>query len=261
MTIILTSAVRPAAPVSVSRPLDRLTELLASVYWWATLPQVTQIIVADASNYQMDPVALRQSLGISSGVRIEWMAQDLSDTTRLMDKGWSEAWILEAALRTPFMRDVPHFYKCTGRLFVENFADFLGTDRDKFAAPLIPAAASPQMANLVDTRFFFCNRNYFLQTLAPLRNRINGRAFSRIVEAVYRPHLTRIFTQCPRIVGRSGTLGTVFDSYYAADCIAKCRAIAIASGPGKRPQPPERRTSMRVRKALYCRGTRGLRRL
>jgi hypothetical protein len=206
-TILLTSCVRPAAPVAVASPQDRLAELLAAVELWRGSPTVGRIIVADASGFT--PPAVPRG--------IEWHAWDLSRLARDHGKGRAEA---ELLARTVARCQPDAFWKITGRLFVTNFA--------ALGRPQGAALAAFDMPPGIDTRCFYATRPAFETLLAPRLEEIDDRHRESWIEAVYGRVAADSAARltAPRYMGRSGTTGRRCEEWYPSDLLARAQATA-----------------------------------
>ena len=92
--ILLTSSVFPSAPVAIASPTQRLTECIAAIRMWSSLPSVDEIVVCDASNFK--PLCCQDI--IHGTKRLEWLSYDLSPIARVFGKGRAQAVRIERAL-------------------------------------------------------------------------------------------------------------------------------------------------------------------
>ena len=216
--VLLTSCVFPKCKVAVANPLERLAEVVAAVLRWRSFQSVSSVIVADASGFM--PKDLKHIP--EQGCPVHWIATDLSETARRYGKGRAEAELIRYALTNSDLIG-ESFFKCTGRLVIENF-QFFASEVQRATQ----FAGSSYRGFRLDTKFFFCTRTKFREALMPCECTIDDKSPNTFIENVYDRALPDrfVFATRPIVIGRSATGGNVYARYYLRRRIAKCRNIA-----------------------------------
>jgi hypothetical protein len=222
-TLLLTSAIFPSSPVALNDPHLRLAQTLWAIQRWCQTGLVENIVIADASGTGIDLSKLdAEQLRLPEGVNIEWLAFDLKQAARERGKGYAEAVLIERAIqKSEILKGVSGFYKSTGRLFTNNFAQIHAGNR-----------GSPLMSSPGDTRFYWVSKKCYLNELAPLADSIHDRSPDTFIESVFMPVFTRgdAFVAPPQRVGRDGTNNTPLMSDYP-DLSRELQAAQILLAP------------------------------
>jgi hypothetical protein len=171
-------------------------EYRASLFRWITETKVDKFVIADASNTSIINNYF-YNLAKLYGKTIQEFIFDFSDVSRKFGKGRSEAMLTNSII--PGLSNDDIIYKITGRLFLKNH-NILITEKNE-------SIFGPESNNKTDTRFWKTTKQYYLNNLTKLINRIND--YNNIcIEMIY-PRVGN-FVQYPIFIGRSGTSGVVY---------------------------------------------------
>ena len=209
-SILLTGAViqshRHLEKNGIQNPFERLTDYLCAISRWLAQPEITHVVYCDASGILIPEMVFENK-------KFESLSADFRSTTLTYGKGPSESRTIEYVM-SHSSRLSGNFYKCTGRLFVRNFASIHhGLDQTQGGFVI---RMNPQMQD-ADTRFFWFDRTEYFRSIRPHLHE-NFDYHGCILEHVYYRYCRR-FTNMPEIelVGRSGHTGRVYLEDYSPE--------------------------------------------
>lgn len=229
-TLLVTSATAPPDGVpflSLTDPARRLLATRAALYRWAESGLVEHIVICDAT--AVNPLKRDDiDLFAAVGVTVEQLAFQQDDKlARSRGKGFAEGTIITHALdHARLLQDDVHFFKVTGKLFCTNFADIAVTARPNdclFWTLHHKGADRP----LIDTRFFYCSRDYWFDHLEESYRLADDRFNAPVEKAVYpiiTENCTSAYTNRPLLSGRSGGDGNMTDDIRLAEDEMACEA-------------------------------------
>jgi hypothetical protein len=195
-TIILTGAIDPSWPVTRNNPLVRLTDYLCAIRRWLEVPLLDQVIYCDAGGCTIPE-------NVFGYEKFESLSFDASDHARQYEAGRAEAETIQYVLeKSRFSFD--SFYKCTGRLCIENFTELFHEMERKQDIPLFlrPWYA----AGWADTRFFRITVKAFKQWIEPRIQELTGqKRHGHVIESLFHEYLNRAvsFSE-PYFIGHDG---------------------------------------------------------
>jgi hypothetical protein len=208
-TIILTGAIRPSWPVQRNDPMTRLTDYLCAIRRWLDVPTLKQVIYCDASGYVVPEE-------VFDSEKFESLSFDASDHARRFEAGRAEAETLAFVLATSRFR-FDAFYKCTGRLFVNNF------ERIRSEMKLCPDTAlflrRWYLPHWADTRFFQITTDKFQQGIKPRIRELTGKVHGgHVIESLFYEYFdqAKSFSE-PRLTGHGGHGNNLYDEDYSHD--------------------------------------------
>jgi hypothetical protein len=205
--LLITTAIEVTAPLTkMADPERRLASTLHAFEQWLGVDAVDAIVVADGSDFEYgDQLRAR---GASSGKRIEFLRFRADEArTRKQGKGYAEGEIvLHALTRSQILQESQYFAKCTGKLWVTNYARCLAAFDGEFQC----AVNGKREIESLDTRVYFASREFWLKHLADAHLRVDDpRGY--FLEHSYLDRLREIgqrgltLTVPPIVLGRSGS--------------------------------------------------------
>jgi len=210
LPIVITSAIAVSAGQTVVvDPSVRLSLTLDSVRLWRLTPHVASVVVCDGSGYDLAPAISAMPMpSHAAPFEVLTFAND-SEMVRKRGKGFGEGEILNYALtHSETLRSAASFAKCTGKLWVENYADcsrqFNGNASFDFAGFL--------RLRQIDTRFYIVSRNFYSSHLATAYQSVSDSS-GYYLEHAFKSALSGfklaeyVMLPTPRIRGVSGSTG------------------------------------------------------
>jgi hypothetical protein len=126
MTVLITTANNPPAGVpftTMTNPVMRVIAAKAALYFWLS-QGIEQIVLADATGTNL--LSEEEWEGIDkSETRVEQINYNQAAESVVKNgKGYGEGKLIEYAIdNSELLSGVDHFFKCTGKLYVRNFAE------------------------------------------------------------------------------------------------------------------------------------------
>ena len=135
---------------------------LYSIVWWLCQSNFNKIVVVETTGDASLAPSL-QTTAAACGKTLEFLAIDNDHASvARYGKGFGEGFAMDRAYdRSRLLQECSGFFKCTGKIVVENYLECVDFARDKqfyFDAPRT-------LPNFVDTRFYFATRAFWLQNL------------------------------------------------------------------------------------------------
>ncbi len=217
-TILLTGSVTQnyseLASSGVWDPQERLLDYLCAIQCWLKQPDVGAVVYVDSSGFQLPEE-------LFNNPRLETLSIDLTEYCRHKGKGPAEMQSMIYAMEKSRLLD-RDFFKCTGRLFVDNFSQILhSVNLDKPSYYL----RFHENVRWCDTRFYWFHRNVFDSEIHPFLERMNDYEHTN-TEHVHYDHLkTREELPQPAYVGRYGHDGTLYEKDYSEEIKANARKL------------------------------------
>jgi hypothetical protein len=208
--VLLTSAIKVSAQQTVLTDSDaRLALTLQSIEHWRRIPGVRQVVVCDGSGFDLSAHIKGQGAQGLAECEVLAFTNDAA-MVKARGKGFGEGQIVQHALaHSRILAGAPSFAKCTGKLWVPNFADccahFNGSALFDFRGGLAP--------DRIDTRFYMVSRSFYDEHLAKAHQLVNDSAGFHLEHAFLQmlggmPARSFISAVVPRILGVSGSDGT-----------------------------------------------------
>ena len=228
-TIILTGAICPAFPVKRKNPYIRLLDYLCAIRRWLDVSALDQVIYCDASGSRIPEE-------VFSSEKFESLSFDASDLVRHHEAGRGEAetirYILDHSGKT-----FDSFYKCTGRLFVQNFGEIRNDCSRKEEQDIFLRVwqDKPWMRDWADTRFFRMKSDVYRQRICPRIPELKGRAYRGLVmESLFYDYYSPAtsFPE-PVFIGHSGHSNLVYHKEYSWDEMETAKEIVARYGVGR----------------------------
>jgi len=225
-TIILTGAICPAFPVKRKNPYIRLLDYLCAIRRWLDVPALDQVIYCDASGSHIPEE-------VFSSEKFESLSFDASDLVRHHEAGRGEAETIQYVLDHSGKK-FDSFYKCTGRLFVQNFGEIRNEFLRKAEQDVFLRAwqDEPWMKDWADTRFFWMKSDVYRQRICPRIPELKGRAYRGLVmESLFYDYYSPAtsFSE-PIFVGHSGHGNFVYHEEYSWNEMETAREIIARYG-------------------------------
>ena len=123
--LLLTASISPGMVpfVALTDPRERALQYFCAVLSWLRQSPIRDVVLAENTGSEVSFDVL-QDVASALGKRLEVLCFDGNDGARRFGKGHGEGGILEHALaRSALLSGRPAFCKCTGRLFLANFAE------------------------------------------------------------------------------------------------------------------------------------------
>lgn len=228
--VLITSAINVSAAQTLLTDANvRLDLTLRSIEQWRSTPGVSHVVVCDGSGFNLDP-HIKKMCPTQKGAGCEAISftNDLAGV-KAKGKGYGEGEIVNYALQhSQTLKDASQFAKCTGKLWIENFADclrsFNGLAAFDFRGNLKPEQ--------IDTRFYIVNKDFFTLNMASLHHRVDdGNRF--YLEHAFRDGLNNlklsdyVMYPTPRIRGVSGSMGVRYQPSRIKDALRDARSLLI----------------------------------
>ena len=204
--LITTSIDVSATAVKLSDPSERLTLSLKAIAKWLKNPAIETLVIVDGSDYDFS--SRIDQLDGRAAKRVEFL-RFRNDVARVQaqGKGYGEGEIVRYALvNSPTLQTSEYFAKCTGKLYVQNYARCLAAFDNDFQC----AVNGKREIESLDLRLYFASRGFWLRSLADAHERVNDPA-RYFLEHSYLDRFREIgfrgftLTVPPIVVGRSGS--------------------------------------------------------
>ena len=228
--VLITSAINVAAAKTVLTDATARLELtLNSIQQWRATQGVSHVIVCDGSGFDLGPYINNMSIN-QAGVGCE-VISFINDVAGVeaKGKGYGEGEIVNYALQhSQVLKDASHFAKCTGKLWVENFADCLN-GFNGIAAFDFHGNFKPEQ---IDTRFYVVSKDFFVSHMAALHHCVND-SNGFYLEHAFRDGLQAhklsdyVMYPTPRISGVSGSMGVLFEPSRIKAALRDIRSLLI----------------------------------
>lgn len=195
VAMVLTGSViqsyRRLEKTGLQNPRERLMDYLCAIRRWINQSEIDQVIYCDAGGFMIPEHVMEND-------KFQSYAVDLRSVALNRGKGPAECQTLEYLMK--HCENLPrNFFKCTGRLFVENFREIF--DRLDRTSHLMGMNRDSHYA---DTRFYWLNRSYYRPFIRPYLEEINDYTGWH-VEFFYAKHcLESQLMPEPVFVGRFG---------------------------------------------------------
>ena len=207
--VVLTGSVvqsyRRLEKTGLQNPKDRLIDYLCAINRWVNQPGIDLVVYCDASGFHIPEHVIDHTKFHSYFI-------DLRSVALRLGKGPAESRTIEYLLK--HCEILPqNFFKCTGRLFVENFSEI--TSQVKYNEHLMHVKIDRHRCNELDTRFYWCNRKYYQNNIQPhLNENIDYEGI--FIEHVFYRYCKEYMDLCdPVFIGRFGHNGHIYHSDYS----------------------------------------------
>jgi hypothetical protein len=253
-TIVMPSCAFPNTSipgVRIRDPRDRLAQLYCSLISWSREPDICRIVVGDNSNPKSDFRHVK-SYANHYGTELE-VLPFVGDAERVQahGKGYGEGEIMNFIIaNSVLLRGEKHFFKVTGRLFVNNFPQVRRTCRyrsrvfrcemrfNRRLKRLLCLHFYPRLVppgGMVRTEFYKCSIRFFANSLADRNQLVDDIAGYYLEHAYFEPLVRRGFSTFvvePVLVGRSSSGGHVYDGGdFPEEVRETARALVIRDFP------------------------------
>lgn len=228
--LLITSAIRPSAPYVELRDVQaRLDATLVALERWRVLAPNLSIVFCDGSDFDLASCG-SPYLSILRDVEIIKFANDSVETFR-RGKGFGEGEIIAHALdKSRVLGSANGFFKCTGKLWVENFPQLLSSIRAPLQIDRYFSRGSLLSADRCDTRFYYVDKRLYYERLRDCHKAVDDHAgiylehcFSR---ALAGPIMSSaVFAVLPQIRGVSGSTAETFSAVEEGRPAQRLRAI------------------------------------
>ena len=175
-SLLITTATRPPENIFMLRMTSHSKRLIlarAAVLFWAC-NGIKRIVIADATGHQNmtdEDVKILDDQGVQVE-QISYIQDQKSIIAR--GKGYGEGKLIKQALeQSKFLKEANHFYKCTGKIYCQNFSNI---------SKLIKNAGANNVfweephGKTIDARFYYTSKLFFENVLGPAYEMINDNA-------------------------------------------------------------------------------------
>ena len=217
--LLLTSSVHVAAPfVEVTEARTRASLILDSLAHWVRIAPALNIVICDGSGYDFtQAVAERFPRAAIECINFQ---NDKAGVARY-GKGYGEGEIIEYALsRSAYLRACDNFAKCTGKLWVNNYAAVM----KGFSGPMWCQLSVNDLwsfknirPSFVDTRFYVVNKNFYIRHFLRAYQHVRDHdrhflehCFKDVMVADHLKASRFLFLIPPSLGGVSGSSGEVY---------------------------------------------------
>ena len=208
VAVVLTGSViqsyRRLEKTGLQNPKERLTDYLCAINRWVNQPEIDLVIYCDAGGFHIPEHVIDH-------VKFHSFAIDLRSVALTLGKGPAESQTIEYILK--HCEVLPqNFFKCTGRLFVENFSEI--TFQVKHNENMMHMKMNHQSQE-ADTRFYWCYREYYQTKIQPHLD--DNRDYEGIfIEHVFYRYCNKYMGfSDPIFVGRFGHSGHIYHCDYS----------------------------------------------
>lgn len=230
LPVLITSAINVSAEKTVLTDANvRLDLTLHSINKWCSTPGVSHVIVCDGSGFDFKPYFKKiepNKMGISC--EIISFKNDVVGV-KAKGKGYGEGEIVNYALEhSQVLNGATHFAKCTGKLWVENFAACL-KGFNQLASFDFYGNFKPTQ---IDTRFYIVDKEFFTSKLATLHHFVDDDN-GYYLEHAFKEGLAMLklsdyaMYPTPRISGVSGSMGVHFKPNRFKAALRDTRSLLI----------------------------------
>jgi hypothetical protein len=166
--LLITSCVVIADDDVVLRdPKDRIKHTVEAIEHWIKIAPNLPIVICDGSNYDFS-VILKDKFPHQDFECFYF--QNSIEKVKVQGKGYGEGEIIEYALEhSELLKKSKFFIKCTGKLWVENFAECLEVFKGNFRASAYFKNAFSLLKETkfeyIDTRFFISSIDFYKMNL------------------------------------------------------------------------------------------------
>ena len=205
--LLITTCIKVSAiAAKITDPQERLTLTLEGIAKWLTNPAVESLVVVEGSDYDFS--AKVDSLKREAGKQVEFLRfRNDAERVRKQGKGYGEGEIVHYALtHSRVLKTSEYFAKCTGKLYVRNYARCLAA----FDNQLQCAVNGKHEIESLDLRLYFARREFWLKHMADAHETVDDPA-GYFIEYAYLDRLREIglrgftLTVPPIVTGRSGS--------------------------------------------------------
>lgn len=222
-TLLITTAVSPPEGVPLLKlksHLERQVSTKASIYFWM-LSGIRNIVIADATNTHVlsdSDLHLAKSIGIN----IEQLIYDQDAiSVQQRGKGYGEAKLIEFALQSSaLLQSTDNFFKCTGKLFVNNFlaiSNLILQNNIKSVFWRWSDGLYNFTNDYIDTRFYYVDRKTFDSKILRFLLSTDERTASNLERQAYKSILpfynSGLFIR-PVIIGYGGGGGELHQNLH-----------------------------------------------
>jgi hypothetical protein len=216
--LLITSCVIIADDDVVLRdPKDRVKHTIEAIEHWIKIAPHLPIVICDGSNY--DFTATLKEKFPSKDCECLYF-QNSIERVKIQGKGYGEGEIIEFALENSILLNNAQFFvKCTGKLWVENFAECFKESRGEFRVSAYFkntfSLFKKTSFEYIDTRFYFSSvdfyKKYFLRAYEQV-----GLTNKLSIEHVFKNIILKerlmgvLFTTHPVICGVGGGNGKYY---------------------------------------------------
>lgn len=209
--ILITTCIRSSdETVKLKDENLRLKHTLEGIENWARIHPQGNYVICDGSNYDISKMLQERCPNLN----IEFLKfQNSIEDVRKKGKGFGEGEIINYALEhSHFLKNAKYFFKCTGKLWVENFHEIVPPLSTKFGSKAVfknILGIIPLRLIYIDTRFFFVSKDFYQKELGTLYSKTNFLP-NHSIEDLYLDRFQKlsleshILSTTPIIFGMSG---------------------------------------------------------
>lgn len=214
--LVITTAFSPRSDVpylALKKGGVRTRETLYSILWWICKSDFDKIVVVDttADESLSGPLV---ALARSCGKQLEYIAVENDDECVVRyGKGFGEGFAIDVALgKSSLLMDQSGFFKCTGKVIVENYRECVDQARSKDFYFDAPRGTN----RYLETRFYYVSKLFWNANLRDAYRNVNDSK-GVFLEHAYYDSIKRV-CDIPfnpvviRFRGISGTVGDVYGS-------------------------------------------------
>jgi hypothetical protein len=207
LPLLITTCIEVSASgVKLADPAERLALTLEAIAKWLTEPAIQSLVITDGSDYDFSEQVQELNRGPAKDVEFLRFRNDLA-RVKAQGKGFGEGEIVRYALtNSRILQASEYFAKCTGKLYVQNYAKCL----DAFDNDFQCAVNGKREIESLDLRLYFASRRFWLANLGNAHERVNDPA-RYFLEHSYLDRFREIghrgltLAVPPIVVGRSGS--------------------------------------------------------
>lgn len=230
--VLITTAICPPEGVYVlqmANTTKRIITCRAAALFWAA-SGVRNIVVADATGKSILSV---QEINLLAELDVNVEQISYSQDSALITeygKGYGEGLLINYAIEnSKIINRVGFFYKCTGKLMVNNYKSIERIVQKNNLEALF-WFEKPDDASKLDTRFFFSSVNFFKEILLPAYMKVNDKNnfyAEHSIASIPNDVLKKSSTLRPLIFGYSGSTDEQYNiiNYGVLETHYPCRYV------------------------------------
>lgn len=198
--------------LTISDPKVRYEQYIESIKYYINCEKVKTIVFCDNSNYLNFEYSKMLELAEKRNKKFEWLTFQGDDkSVETKGKGYGEGEIIKYALsNSKYLIKANSFAKVTGRLIISNIDNIIGKmnhQRNYFNCDLYSS-------NGVDTRFYYCQKEFYEESLENLYlqcNDVQGITLEKLFYSVIKKaNYIKNIPYYPVFVGVSAGNGIIY---------------------------------------------------
>ena len=215
--ILISCAIKPPRRLKATKLIDphiRLAATKSAIFYWVALG-AKEIVIVDSTNtspLSNDDIEIVEKCGVKVEILL---FQQNDEEIEVYGKGYGEGYIIKHAIEySKILSTHEYFYKITGKCFCRNFMDLDSLiNQNKIKSifwRLFDRHFNGGDLRLIDTRFFFTSKSFFMDYMFPVYIQAKDFSIERLIVTVLAEKLAAVYVKRPQISGFSGGFGAIY---------------------------------------------------